>query len=240
MQVKTRAIVLHTFKYGETQMITELLTADCGMISCLTRLPGRRGGKIKKQYLQTLSILDIVVDINKRSSLHRISEASPVHAFTSIPFNPVKMSIAMFVAEFIRNAARMEQSDGTTFDYIVNSIMWLDGSDGRFANFHLVFMMRMSLFLGFYPNLDDYRHGYWFDMRTGCFCDSMPPHHDRLNPDEAARMGKLLRMNFPTMHLFKMTRDERNRMVELIMKYYRAHIQGFPDLRSHDILKELF
>lgn len=240
MQVKTRAIVLHTFKYGETQMITEMLTAECGRISCITRLPSRRGGKIKKQYFQTLSILDVVLDINKRSNLHRISEASPVYAFTSIPFNPVKMSITMFVAEFIRNAARMEQSDAPTFDYIANSIMWLDGCEGHFANFHLVFMMRMSIFLGFYPNLEDYRNGDWFDMRTGCFCGSMPLHHDRLNPDEAARMGTLLRMSFATMHLFKMSRDERNRMVELIMKYYRAHIPGFPDLRSHDILKELF
>lgn len=240
MQTKTRAIVLHSFKYGESQMIVDLFTASCGRQSCIIKIPKSSKGKLKKQYFQPLFILDTVLDIRQRSRLQHISEARVAVPFTSIPFNPYKLSISMFIAEFLRCATRCEQIDEIAFDYIESSLRWLDGRDDKFANFHLVFIIRLSRFLGFYPNMDDYRPGDWFDMRTGCFCSLPPLHHDRLAPEEAKKIGLLLRMNFPTMHLFRMTRTERNRLVEVIMSYYRIHIPDFPELKSHGVLQELF
>ena len=49
-----------------------------------------------------------------------------------------------------------------------------------------------------------------------------------------------MRMNFETMHLFAMSRQERNRCAELIIIFYRLHIPNFPDLKSLAVLKELF
>jgi DNA repair protein RecO (recombination protein O) len=42
------------------------------------------------------------------------------------------------------------------------------------------------------------------------------------------------------MHLFKMTREERNRCVSIILYYYRLHIPNFPELRSLSVLQSLF
>lgn len=240
MLTKTKAIVLHSFKYGDSQMIVELLTASCGRVSCILNIPKSPKGKLKRQYFQPLFILDTVLDMRRKTGLQRISEARVAFPFTSIPYDPFKLSISMFTAEFLRCATRVEQVDETAFSYVENSILWLDGCRGHFANFHLVFMMRMSRFLGFYPNIGLYQPGCWFDLRTSSFCKTAPMHSDRLCPAEAEKIGLLLRMNFPTMHLFKMSRVERNRMVEVIMAYYRIHIPGFPELKSLDVLKELF
>lgn len=59
---------------------------------------------------------------------------------------------------------------------------------------------------------------------------SPPLHPDFLNPDEAAKIGLLMRMNFDTMYLFAMSRQERNRCAELLIKFYRLHIQISPTL----------
>ena len=61
-----------------------------------------------------------------------------------------------------------------------------------------------------------------------------------LKPDEAGRIRLLLRMNYETMHLFGMSRVERNRCLTVINDYYRLHIPDFPVLKSIDVLKELF
>ena len=53
-------------------------------------------------------------------------------------------------------------------------------------------------------------------------------------------MGMLMRMNYETMHLFAMSRTERNRCLEIILRYYRLHLPGFPELKSPDVLRELF
>ena len=47
-------------------------------------------------------------------------------------------------------------------------------------------------------------------------------------------------MKYETMHLFAMNRDERNRCLDIICRYYRLHLPDFPELKSINVLKELF
>ena len=62
----------------------------------------------------------------------------------------------MFLAEFLYRALKEEAPNEPLFAYLQHSIRWLDECEGRsFANFHLVFLMRLSRFLGLYPNVDD-------------------------------------------------------------------------------------
>lgn len=240
MLTKTKAIVLYAFKYGENQMIAELLTEACGRMACIMKIPKSPRGKLKKQYFQPLFILETVIEVRGTSRLQHIREARVSVPFTSIPVNPYKTPVALFVAELLRGITRGELTGGQTYTYIENSIRWLDGCTEGFANFHLVFMMRMTRFLGFYPNLDSDDGGSWFDLRSGCFCKQPPMHRDCITPHEARKIRLLLRMNFPTMHLYKMTHTDRNRMTDVIMSYYRIHIPDLYELKSLPVLRELF
>jgi DNA repair protein RecO (recombination protein O) len=47
-------------------------------------------------------------------------------------------------------------------------------------------------------------------------------------------------MDYPTMHLFRMSRHERLRLLELALAYYRLHLPDFPELKSLNILQELY
>jgi len=47
-------------------------------------------------------------------------------------------------------------------------------------------------------------------------------------------------MDFATMHLFRLTRAERARLLEVIVRYYRLHLPAFPELRSLSVLHELY
>ena len=100
--------------------------------------------------------------------------------------------------------------------------------------------MRFSRFLGLYPNTEDYREGCFFDMLNACFVSVRPLHGAFLKPEEASRINHLMRMNYETMHLFTMSRLERNRCLVIMNDYYRLHLPDFPVLKSLDVLKELF
>ena len=41
------------------------------------------------------------------------------------------------------------------------------------------------------------------------------------------------------MHLFRFTREQRTRLLEILNDYYRLHIPHFPELRSMAILREV-
>jgi DNA repair protein RecO (recombination protein O) len=240
MQVKTRAIVLHSLKYGESQIIVDLFTEAHGRLSFIQRIPKTGRARVKKQLFQPLTLLRVEFDYRPGQRLLHIADAQMETPFVSLPFDAHKLCIALFVAEFTCYATRSEQANAALFAYIEASVKWLDACGGNFANFHIIYMLRLTRFIGFYPNTDDACVGAYFDLCNACFVTHAPLHPDFLEPTEARQMGLLMRVSYATMHLVKMSRTERNRCVELILKYYRLHEPDFPELKSLPVLMELF
>ena len=240
MLTKTQAIVLHSLKYGETRMIVDMFTRQFGRLSFIVSMPKTAKSKMKKQFFQPLSLLEIETDVRPKVQLQKLSDVRLSSPFTSIPFHPHKLSMALFMAEFLYYALRSEQRNELLYDYVESSIQWLDGQDDRFANFHLVFLMRLSRFLGFYPNLEHYQVGDYFDLRESEFLPAPPVHRDFLYPEEAEKVQLMMRMDYPTMHLFRMSHQERNRLLEVTLIYYRLHLPDFPEMKSIGVLQELY
>ncbi|AGB27491.1 DNA repair protein RecO [Prevotella dentalis DSM 3688] len=240
MEIRTRAVVLHALKYGESQLIVDVLTRVQGRLSFICHLSRSGRGRTKKQLFQPLTVLELVFDHRPAQQLQRFRDLRLAAPFVSIPFDAAKLSISLFTAEFLTYATRGELQNEQLYDYVERSIAWLDNVTSGYANFHLVFMMRLSRFIGFFPNLADNVRGAWFDLRNGCFVLRQPGHPDYLRPDEASRIGLLMRMDFDNMRFFRMSRQERNRCTEIILYYYRLHVAGFPELKSLDVLHELF
>lgn len=240
MQVKTNAIVLNSLKYGESQLIVDMLTETHGRLSFIQRIPRSPRSGVKKQLFQPLSLLTIEFDYRQSQKLQRVREAAIACPFRSIPFDAGKLSIALFVAEFTGYCTRAEQQNRPLYMFIENSVRWLDACDGDFANFHIVYMLHLTRFVGFYPNMDDEQEGTFFDMRAGCFTRSTPMHPDFLMPAEARSIRLLMRLNYTTMRLLPLTRSERNRIVEVVLAYYRLHQPSFPEMKSLPVLRQLF
>lgn len=240
MLAKTQAIVLRSLKYGEAKMIVDMFTRSHGRLSFIVSIPKSAKSKIKKQFFQPLSLLEIEADVRPKSQLQKLADARLAHPYSSIPFDPHKLAIALFVSEFLYHALRSEQQNAPLFDYVANGVRWLDGQEAHFANFHLVFLMRLSRFLGFYPNIEHYETGEYFDLRESIFVAHPPVHRDFLYPHEAEKIRLLMRMDFPTMHLFRMSHQDRNRLLEVSLAYYRLHLPDFPELRSLSVLQELY
>ena len=240
MLAKSQAIVLHSIKYGETKLIVDMFTRRFGRQSFIIGIPKSPNGKMKKQFFQPLTLLEIETDIRPRLQLQKLHDVRLMSPFTSIPFQADKLAISLFVAEFLFYALRSEQHNELLYDYLENSVLWLDSQQDRFANFHLVFLLRLSRFLGFYPNLDDYQVGDYFDLRESVFVNNPPVHRDFLYPEEAQKVQLMMRMDFPTMHLFRMSHQERNRLLEVSLKYYRLHLPDFPEMKSIEVLQALY
>lgn len=240
MLVKTRAIVLHSIKFKDSQQIVDMLTEEQGRISFICHVSSSKKGKYKKQFFQPLTLLVVEYDYRSNSKLQHLQDIAIEFPYCSVPFDAFKLAISMFMAEFLLYATRDEQQNIPLFSYIHNSMRWLDGAVSSFSNFHLVFMMKLSLFLGFYPNLEDYHPGDIFDLRNACFSSLVPIHKDYVSSKESSLIALLMRLSYKTMHLYTMSREERNHCTEVILLYYRLHIPGFPELKSIDVLKSLF
>lgn len=242
MNSKTEAIVLHSLKYGDGRLIVDMFTRLHGRLSFIVPLPRSERSKLKKQYFQPLTLLYIESNVRPQLQLQKLIDASLLSPLPSLLSDPSKLAIALFVSEFLYHALRDEQQDAPLFDYVQSSIEWLDACPQSFANFHLVFLMHMSRFLGFYPNLEEggKRNEEYFDLRASCFCSAPPAHRDFLMPEEAEHIRLLMRMDYPTMHLFRLSQAQRRRILEILLLYYRLHLPQLPELRSLEVLHDLF
>ena len=154
-----------------------------GRISFITNIPRSLKAAVKTVLFQPRSLIELEADFKNKAGLVRIKEAKPYSPFTSLPYDPYKSSIALFLAEFLCRAIREETENAPLFSYLQHSLIWLDECRTGFANFHLVFLMRLSRFLGLYPNLDNYFPGDYFDLQSGCFVATPPQlHTSYINP----------------------------------------------------------
>ena len=197
MLQRYKGIVLCSFKYNDTKNIAHVFTRENGRMSFLVSASrSKKQGAISLLF-QPLAMVELEADIRPRSSLHPVREARLWHV----------------LSEFLFRVLKEEGRDEALFSYLSGSVMWLDACEKNFSNFHLVFLIRLSRFLGLYPNTEDYAEGAYFDLMNACFTLEKPIHGMFLRPEESARIINLMRMKYDNMHLFAMNRMERNRCV---------------------------
>lgn len=240
MLQKTIGIVLRVIKYNDSSNIVDIFTECSGHVSFIVKVSRSKKGGIRPMLFQPFSVIEFEADFRLKADLCVISHAKSYMPFRSIPFDPVKRVIGLFISEFLYRALRQETENRPLFAYLLYSIKWLDECEEGFTNFHLVFLIRLSRFLGLFPNLENYSRGCFFDMVNACFVTVQPFHSSFLPVNDASMLTKLVRMNYETMYLFKMSRTDRNRCLVLINDYYRLHLPDFPVLKSLDVLNQLF
>lgn len=237
---KLSGVVLGLFKYNDKKNIVHIYTEQNGRMSFLIPASRSKKSTVCNVLFQPLSLVEFEAEVRSNSSLHTVKEAKLWFPFQSLPYDPYKSGIALFIAEFLFRALKEEAENAALYAYLVHSIEWLDSCDSNFANFHLVFLMRLSRFLGLFPYIEHYQEGDFFDLMNACFVHQQPSNGMFVRPQEAVRIHNLMRMRYETMHLFPMNRLERNHCLEVIITYYRLHLPEMPELKSLSVLRELF
>jgi len=237
MLIKTKAIVLTSIKYGEADLIVKCLTEE-GVKSYLIRSIFRsRSKKLKIGYFQALSQLEISAYHNKQGNLNKISEARVSYLYQSLATNIYKQSIALFLAEVLTYALKEEEQNQVQFSFIESSLQWLDQHDS-FTNFHLVFMIKLTKYLGFYPDAENDGSAY-FDLEEGTF-KSLKPYRNFLSGKKLILFKSIIGIKFDDMVRLKWNSEYRQIVLDILLEYYELHLPGFKKPRSLKVLKEVF
>ena len=237
---KTRGIVLHNLSYNDTYVITLIYTEEFGRMSYLTKQSKSRKSKIPRSLFHPLAILDLEVEHQNLRDIQRIKEAKIHIPLIAILTDPVKSALGIFLAELISKVIREEQTNRLLFDFLLQSIQVLELTNTSTANFHLAFMISLSRFLGFYPDSTGYQKGMFFDMRNGVFTRNKSAHIHFLPLEESAVFFNLLRMSYENMPAFRFSGRERQAIIRRILEYYRLHLSDFPEIKSLEVLHDVF
>lgn len=236
---KTRGIVLRCTNYSESSVVAQIYTEHFGLQSYLINGARKPKAKIRSSFLQALHPLEMVVTFKDNNTLQRINEAHQIPPLKMIPYDIVKSSLAIFLNEVLYKILKEQTGDQYLFEYLFNAIQWLDSSETNLANFHLVFLINLSRFLGFSPAESD-KVLPFFNLESATFTDRLPEHPYVLQEPHTSLFRKLIATKFNDSEQIKMSAKDRQILLEKTIDYYRLHLTNFKEVKSLYILEEIF
>lgn len=237
MLVQTNAIVLTSVKYGESDLIVKCLTQEGIKSYMLRRVFSSKSKKLRLAYFQPLTLLELTANHNKKGRLNSLKEVRASYLYQNIPTDISKQSIALFLAEVLASSIREEEPNPDLFEYIQTALIWLDAND-KISNFHLLFLLNLTRFLGFYPDTRQSGSQY-FDLAEGSFCTSTPTN-PYLDKEKLSLFKTLIGIKFDDVVRLKWNSEKRSVLIEILLNYYEFHLPGFKMPRSLNVLKDVF
>lgn len=240
MQQKTKGIVLSTRPYNDNTSFVHIYTREYGPVTYAVPNSKGKKSKLSRSLFVPFTILDMEVSHSPVKDIHKIIEASAVEVNLSIVSDPVKSAIAIFLAEFLTRAIKENEGNEMLYNFIEDSVRLFNLIEDGKANFHLIFLTKIADLIGLRVHRESYSDGMRFNMIDGAFTTLMPTHSWFLSPDDAALFFSLLNMTFSDIHTLQLSREQRMRLLEIIIAYYKLHLSEVGNIKSLDVLKMLF
>ena len=196
MIAQTKGVVIKTINHGESGLIVRIFTELFGMQSYLVKGIGSKNAKIKSAFFQPLNLLELVVYHKENKSLHHLKEVQPEYVFQHLHQDVVKRSLLIFVNELLYKSLREELPDKLLFHWLHHSLIWLDLAQHRVADFHLMIMMQLTHYLGFYPKTTKAKAYAVFDLQEGLFVNQLPMHPYYITGESVASLLRLMETTF--------------------------------------------
>jgi DNA repair protein RecO (recombination protein O) len=217
---KTHGIVFRFTKYGDSSIIVTIFTELFGLQTYIVNGVRSKSAKGKIALYQPLTLLDLVVYFKENANIKRIKEVRCLHQYQTLQTDIRKSSIAMFINEMLNKTVREEHHAQELFDFLRDSLIFLDDQKSDFENFHLIFLIKLSRFLGFGAH------------------DSFEVLGGRVTgKEEEVILNKLMTADYS--NVFTITNIQRRTLLEVLIRFYASHIDSLGEIRSIQVLKEV-
>lgn len=236
MLVKTKAIVISSLKYQEKSLIVKCFTLSDGLKSYF--VPNAFSAKKSNQkiaYFQPLTLLEIEANHKNKGTLEHFKEIKLSNAYHTINTDIIKSTIVIFLSEILHHSIQEEEKNEGLFTFLETAFLWLDTHEET-ANFHLILLLEVTKFLGFYPDTSEI-DGKHFEMNDGIFTSFLGT--SCLTEHETHLFKKLIELKFDSnQKVFNGV--ERQMLLKILLDYYAIHLDGFKKPKSLEVLKEVF
>ena len=236
---KTRGIVFRTTEYGESSLVVQIYTELFGIQSYIINSVRKKHPKYHANLFQPLTPVDLVVYHKSVPGLQRISDIKASPPLNNVHSDLLKTSIVFFLDEVLCKSIKEEESNPQLFDFLIQSIEWLDHADTAFPDFHIVFLILLSRYLGFSPTNNYNSALNIFNLKEGSFQSDYPNHPHFIPPPLSETLTYLLNANYSNRSV-EITNTDRRLLIEYLLEYYSLHIESFGTIKSHKVLEQVW
>lgn len=221
-------------KYSESSIITDIYTKEKGLRSFIVSGLGSKKAQSKVSCYRHLHIIDIVAYDKGDGKLARIKEQNLNYYYKNLSFDVVKSSIGLFALEVSRNAIKEAEPNKNLYKFIYDFLVGLDESTENVGMEPIKFMINLSEHIGITPINNKSEKLPYFDMLNGRY---VAAHNDHtLSLEQSAIIYEIRN----TENKIKLSKESRSEILDKLIMYYKIHIEQFQDLKSVEVLREIF
>lgn len=240
MSEKVEGIVLNVRKYNDRNNIVTLFTRERGRLSFISPIGSGKASNVRRARLQPLSVVSTDLNYKATVELQRLGSISSSEIWSDIYFHPSKRALALFISEFLYRLLNASMPDSGLYEFLIKSFRLLDGMQEGIADFHIPFLVSLLSFSGIQPDLTNYQPNYIFDFSSGAFISAKESSGPSLKGEEAKAVIFVMRLNFSNMKRLRLTAVNRRQILYGLLNYYSFHFPGLGNLKSPEILREVF
>ena len=232
-----QGIVLQSIRYGDTSLIVKVFTRSLGLRSYMVKGAFNRNSKSRAALFQNLHLINYVeAGKPNKSSLGYMKDVQLATVYQSIPFVMNKSAILMYISELLSKTITEQEQNEPLYDFISQSLLWLDLVHQDYANFPLFFTLELTRHLGFYPKTN-HESGYCFDMMEGSFSHDYPLHPYYFDAEDAQLLSQLLNAGIDETCRIPLHVSQRRSLLDGLIVFMRLHAPVMNDFHSHEVLK---
>ena len=228
MIIETPAIVLKTFPYGETSLISRCFTKKRGKVSFIIK-----GARSKKNpiapYFQPLSFIQIIYNENENRELQIVSKVHFIKIWLKISQSLKKMTLLQSILEITDFSLEINDPHPGLFDSLVNIIEFYESDS---INSNLAFWIYESVVLS--------EMGFRIDLENGNF-ESIGYDSSKIKDEEKCRniLQNLINKKYEKISFKNISLREKNLINNYLYNQLCYHIEGFDRLKSFKIAKKI-
>ncbi|MBW6491408.1 MAG: DNA repair protein RecO [Lentimicrobium sp.] len=239
MQSRTRGFVFHVIRYSDSSAIVKIYTENYGLKSYLVKGLYSKKSKLRSALFSNMNMLELIVNHRENRGLNFIGEAIICKNIQLITDDMSRSAVLMFINELLYKCIKEEEPNQNIFSFIETTLDSLSNSEIPIPLFHLLFMLRLTKFLGFAPALSKVSDGGYFDMEEGIFLDSEPLHRYYISGQSALLLEKLQLSDFNSLKEIVFSVEIRNDLLDRLIEFYRLHIPEMGEMKTVRVLHEI-
>ena len=240
MEDKIQGFVLQSIRYGDSSLVVKMFTRQAGLQTYMVKGVKGHSSRNPAAFFQPMTFLRFVQSGRPRpNGMAYLKDPELDYAFQSIPSELKKSAILIYLAELLSNTLTQQEQNEELFQFVQQSVVWLDLVESQYANFPLYFTLELTRFLGFYPHPDLVGKGL-FDLMEGRFVTSPPPHPYYFEKEKSAVMACFINLKIDEIATIILNGNQRNELLDGLITFVRLHAPLMKGLQSHEILSEVF
>ncbi|MFH0756462.1 MAG: DNA repair protein RecO [Bacteroidota bacterium] len=237
---KSRGIILHTIRYGESSLVVHCYTEQFGRQTYMVKGVRKSRRNNRSNLFQPLFILDFEVYHKATREMQLVKEVSRSVPINTIPYDITKSTQALFMAEVLYRVIREEEPNPVLAQFLMNSIQYLDTLEKPLPDFHIIFMFQLSRHLGFFPR-NNFGKGFrYFDLVSGQYKSLYSDPGIQLDEASSALWNKYIDSDFKEAQHIGFNSFQRKNILDSLVRYYKNHVAGMGEIKSLEVLHDFF